>query len=308
MAPDDDIPEHDQLADATRRALGQIADTTATDSLSWGAVRSRARRVKTMRITTAIAACVIVLAGVGAVIGTANRNQDHVNVAGPSANPTTTSAPELSTSSSAPPLTTTLPSTPGTCGPGQGTCGILGVSPTTVASPPPASAAPGASDFEGSMALNDKKVATLSMYVGDDVDIAATIQNITDHAIWPSDSRVPASVATVCTSEPSGRQFLWWMTNVPMAPGERSGRSGTFTPTGLDVGTVTCQVDIVSTDMVGTKFDTDAGGDDAITTIIAPVAAVAPVLITVLPSPGSTTSVPLPTGTTAPATTTTTTP
>jgi hypothetical protein len=94
MTPDDEIPEHDHLADATRRALGQLADTTATDSMSWGAVQARARRVKTMRVTTAIAACVIVLAGVGAVIGTANRNQDHVNVAGPSGNPTTTSGPD----------------------------------------------------------------------------------------------------------------------------------------------------------------------------------------------------------------------
>jgi hypothetical protein len=180
------------------------------------------------------------------------------------------------------------------------------VSPTTAASAPPASAAPGASDFKGSMALNDKNATTFSMYVGDDVDIAATIQNTTDHEIWPSDSRVPTSVATVCTSEPSGRQFLWWMTNVPMAPGERSGRSGTFTPTDLDVGTVTCQVDIVSTDMVGTKFDTDAGGDDATTTIIAPVATVLPVNITVQPRPDTTTT--LPTDTTVPEATTTTAP
>ena len=307
MASDDDIPQHDHLADATRRALGQLAESTATDSLSWGAVQSRARRVKVMRITTAIAASVIVLAGIGAVIGTANRDQDHVNVAGPSANATTTSGPEPSTSSSAPATTTTLPLTPNTC-PAGGACGILGVSPTTAASAPPAAAAPGATDFKGSMALNDKNVATLSMYPGADVDIAATIQNITDHEIWPSDSRVATSVATVCTSEPSGRQFLWWMTNVPMAPGERSGRSGTFTPTALDVGTVTCQVDIVSTNMVGTKFDTDAGGDDATTTILAPVTAVVPVTITVLPSPDSTTSVPLSTGTTVPDTTTTTTP
>jgi hypothetical protein len=303
MSPDDEIPEHDHLADATRRALGQLADTTATDSLSWGAVQSRARRVKVMRTTTAVAACVIVLAGVGAVIGTANRKQNHINVAGPSGTPTSTSEPTASTSSSAP-ATTTLPARPTTC-PGGATCGILGVSPTTSPTPstqPALSSAPLPGDFTGTMMLNERDITTVSMAVGDAADVAATIQNATSHDIWPSDSTLPTSVATVCTSEPSGRQSLWWMTNVPMAPGARSGRSGTFAPTDLDAGTVTCQVDIVSNNTVGTTFATDAGGDEATATILAPVRAVLPAIITVVPRAETTTT--LPTATTVPETTT----
>ena len=303
MAPDNEIPEHDPLAESTRRALARLAETDSTDSLSWVAVQSRARRLKVMRATTAIAACVIVLAGAGVAIGTASHDQDHINISGPTGSSTTTSKPAPTTPST--PAPTTPVSTPGTCAPVP--CGTSVVGPPGTAAPQgpgPVSQAPGPSDFAGTMALDGKSETTWTMAPGDGVDIAATVRNLTDHAIWASDADQPTSIATVCTGETSGRTFLWWMTNILVQPGERSGREGTFTPTDLDVGRVRCEVDIVAPDPKGPVFDTDAGGDDARATIIGRVAAITPVVITVQSPTDTTTTVP--TATTVPAPTTTT--
>jgi hypothetical protein len=300
MTPDDEIPEHDPLAELTRRTLGRLAETDATEALSWGAVQSRARRVKVMRATTAIAACVVVLAGVGVVIGATNRNADHINVAGPTGASTTTSEPESTTSTIAP---TTLPTTPDTCAPLP--CGTSAGGPpvTPPAQGPVPTPTPGPADFAGTMALDGKPTTTWTMAPGDSVDIAATVRNLTDHAIWAADTGQSTSIATVCTGRTSGRMFLWWMTNILVKPGERSGREGTFTPTDLDLGTVLCEVDIVAPSPNGPVFDTDAGGDDARANFVARITAIAHVVITVQSPTDTTTTVPTATTVAAPTTT-----
>jgi hypothetical protein len=244
------------------------------------------------RYKGAVAASVIVLAGVTAAVATTTGRSDHVTVAAPNETTTSTSLPEASSSSSPPP--TSAPSVPGGC---VGNCGTIPLPGTTTALP--AETAPGPSDFTGTLTLQGKGATTWSMAVGDHVEMDAAIRNITDRTIAPSDSRQPTAVATVCTSDDSGAHSLWWMTNVPMAPGASSGRSGSFEPTDQYVGAVHCELVIVTTDMQGTTFDADAGGDEARARILATVAGIPPVVITVQPAPATTTT------TTVPVTTTT---
>jgi hypothetical protein len=92
------------------------------------------------------------------------------------------------------------------------------------------------------------------------------------------------------------------MTNVPLAPGDTDGRTGTFTPTAAYAGTVTCELAIVTTDQVGTVFDTSAGGDTATASFIARVPGVPVVTFTVSGSEPPTSSS---TTTTVPTTATT---
>jgi hypothetical protein len=294
MPTDGEIPEHDPLAESTRRGLRRLADRHATDVVPWSTVNALGRRRKRARVATAITACVVVVGGACAAIVTASGTSDHVSVAGPGGTTTTSSLPSSSTTSTAP--TTTTPPT-GCVG---SACGTL-PPPQTTPTAPASSTAPGPNHFGGTLTVQGKRTRTWSMAVGDPAEIDAELTNTTDHAIAPSDSRQPTSLATICTSDASGAHTLWWMTNAPTAPGGTAARSGTFEPTDQYLGTVTCEVDIVTTDMQGTTFDTTAGGDEAIATIVAPVTAVAPVTITVRPRPATTTT------TAAPSTTTTTT-
>jgi hypothetical protein len=133
--------------------------------------------------------------------------------------------------------------------------------------------------------------------VGEPVVITTVARNVSDHEIWSSSVLVPTSLATVCHGNAPGARSLWWMTNSPVRPGEDVGRDGTLVPTTRYVGAVTCELDVVTTDLAGERFDTDAGGDEARTTIIGPVVGVPSVTFTVLAS----------TATTAPGSTTTTT-
>ena len=87
-----------------------------------------------------------------------------------------------------------------------------------------------------------------------------------------------------------------------MVPGETDGRGGTIVTHDAYLGTVTCELDVVTTDMQGTRFDTDAGGDMATATVVGRVTQVAPVTFTVVAELPSTTT----TTTTQPETTTTT--
>ena len=170
--------------------------------------------------------------------------------------------------------------------------------PPPVTTAPTPSAAPGPADFTGTITVSGDQVVW-SMALGESVDITASVTNVSDHTIVTSSSLQPTSLATVCTSEASGAQSLWWMTNTPLDPGTSTGRGGPFVPTDPYLGTVRCAVDIVTTNQQGTTFDTGAGGDSATTTILAEVTTIAPLVITVQePQPTTTT-------TTLPATTTT---
>ena len=243
-----------------------------------------------------VGACAIVVIGATAAVASVAGSENHVSVAGRGETSTTTTTPQPSTSTNAPnPVATTVAGPPV----------VAGVTTTTV---PTAPAAPGPSDFTGTIQLEWGGQELTTIAVGDAAghDVESEVRNITDHTIWASDSNAATSLASVCTSETSGAQSLWWMTNVPMAPGTGSGRSGAFEPTDLYVGTVTCEVDIVSTDQRGTTFDTAAGGDEAPATIIAPVSAIAPYTFTVLPQSGTTTTTAVPSTTSVPDATTTT--
>jgi hypothetical protein len=294
MTTDDEIPEHDPLAESARRALQRMAATDAVEVAPWSAIEARGRRQKQLRMATAIAASVIVLAGATAAVTAATGRSDHVTVAAPNVT-TTSTTPASSTLSSAP---TTPPPNPPPVGCVDVTCGTIAL-PTPTPAALPAETAPGPNDFTGTVTLQGKGTTTWSMTVGDRVAVDVEVRNVTDRMIAPSDSRQPTAVATVCTSDDSGAHSLWWMTNVPMAPGASSGRSGSFEPTDQYLGTVHCEVVIVTTDTQGTTFDANAGGDEARARILATVAGIPPVVITVQPAPATTTT------TTAPATTTT---
>jgi len=94
----------------------------------------------------------------------------------------------------------------------------------------------------------------------------------------------PTAYATICAGSTPGNQSLWWMTNSPMAPGGTDGRGGVFTPTEKYLGSVTCELDVVTTDGKGTVFDTSAGGDAGTATVVARVTAVAPITVQVVPA------------------------
>ena len=243
------------------------------------------------------AACAIVVIGATAAVASVAGSENHVSVAGHGDTSTTTTTSEPSTSSSAPnPVPTTVAGGPPV------------VVPETTTTAPTALAGPGPNDFTGTIHLDWGGQDLTTIAVGDALghDVESEVRNITDHTIWASNSSSATSLANVCTSETSGAQSLWWMTNVPMAPGTGSGRSGAFDPTDEYVGTVTCEVDIVSTDHGGTTFDTAAGGDEARATIIAPVSAIAPYTFTVLAQSGPTTTTAVPPTTSPPGSTTTT--
>jgi hypothetical protein len=111
---------------------------------------------------------------------------------------------------------------------------------------------PHAGDFSGSLTAS-----ATSVTVGEGVDVELNIRNTTDHQVHPSLGSLDRSVAIVCASDlsplgHSGAELLsnvnlFFVTSPALAPGESSGRGGTFMPTSADVGTVTCAGLIVGT-------------------------------------------------------------
>ena len=281
MTDDAPIPEDDALAEYARDALRRIAGTASNDPGSWGTVQHRARRVRQRRVASLAAACAIVVAGAGAAAAVARGGGKSLNVAGhgttTSASASTTTARSASTTSVAPTTSTTRPS---------------GVTPpTTPGSVPgetaPHSSAPQPGDFSGTVAIGDPAIISTvvgKVEVGGHVDVGASVTNTSDHAIWASSSTVPTSLATICTGQSPGTQTLWWMTNILLAPGDSDGRDGTFSPTAAYTGTVSCELDVVTTDQRGITFDTTAGGDMATASIVGRVLAVPAVTIQVVPT------------------------
>jgi hypothetical protein len=251
MTPDDTpIPNDDPVARAARRGLGGIVGSETPGELSWVAVQSGARRVRRRRLTALAAACAIVLVAAGAALAAGANDDHHVRVAGGS---TPSSAAATTTT------TTTIPSE----GPGPGD--VTGTIAITAGSPP--------TDLQPAIVAE----------VGSDVTISTTIRNVSNRAIWASSSTVPTQYATVCTGEAPGARSVWWMTNILLNHGDESGRSAPFTPTTAYVGTVTCELDVVSFDQQN-RFDTTAGGDDAGATILARVPGVPRVKLQVVPA------------------------
>jgi len=278
MTDDTPIPEDDALAEHARHALQRLAGGNA-ELPGWGDVQTGVRRFRRRRLAAAGVACAIVLAGAGTAAAVAHRGGKPVDVAG-NGPTTSTSAPtttQPSTSTSSAP-----PSTP--------TTGPPGVTPTTPGSVPgettPKSSAPQPGDFSGAVVIGNPGVLPPpgAVAVGDTINVSASVHNTADHAIWASSSTVPTSLATICTGQAPGTQSLWWMTNILLAPGDADGRDGTFTPTASYTGTVSCEVDIVTTDQRGITFDTSAGGDMATASIVGRVLAVSPMTVQVVPA------------------------
>ena len=287
MTSDDTpIPEDDSIAWAARRGLGAIARSSNAHAFSWPLVQTRARRMQRRRLAAVGAAGAIVLLGAGAAVAASGHDSGHrLSVArdAPSTDAPTTTIPLAYDSSSAA-MTT-----------------IAGPPATGSQIAPPASGAPQVGDFAGTVTIGFHE-PTPAMAIGDSVDVSAVVHNTTDHTVWSSTSLLPTALATICTSEASGQQTLWWMTNIPVPPGNSDlnsvGRDGPFRPTADYAGNVTCELDVVTTDQQGKTFDETAGGDAAQATIVGRVTAVAPVTFSVHADVPTTT-----TGTTGPATT-----
>jgi hypothetical protein len=215
-----------------------------------------------------------VLIGASAAVATAahDGNRPHVNVIGnestvPSTSESTSSVPAGYESSSAAPTTvngTTSVVPPGGPNPAPQPADVIGM--ISVGSPP--------TDAHADIVAD----------VGSGVNVNTTIWNASDHPIWAANSTVPTALATVCTGEAPGARSMWWMTNMLLAPGDKDARSGTFTPTDAYTGTVTCELDVVTTDQQGTQFDVSAGGDEALATIVARAPGVAQVTMNVEPA------------------------
>jgi len=107
-------------------------------------------------------------------------------------------------------------------------------------------------DFSGSLSAS-----ATSVTAGDGVDLTLSIRNITDHEIQPSLGSLSKSVAIVCASDlsPLGHTGAELLTNENMfyvtapatAPGDPSGRGGSFRTSSADIGAVTCEGVIVAT-------------------------------------------------------------
>jgi len=228
MTPDDTpIPNDDAVARAARQGLDGIADADTPHELSWIAVESGARRVRRRRLTAVAAACAVVV--VAAALAAAAHDDHQVRVAGGP----TTSTPGIYNSSSA---AWKVGGGPATTIPSEGPGDLTGT--ITLGSPV---------DLE----------PTLDAEVGSSVAVNTTIRNISNRSIWTSSHDAPTQYATVCTGEAPGARSVWLMTNVLLAPGESGGRTGSFTPTTAYVGTVTCELDVVSFDQYN-RFDTTA--------------------------------------------------
>lgn len=302
---DDLIPEDDAIANRARHALQRLAEP-ATAELSWTDVTKRARRVQQRRLSALGAACtvVVVIAAV-AVVTFGQGDGDNVHVAG-GTQPSTSTAAETPTGSAS--TTTSTPDILNSSSAAPMFPGNSSSAPTTGSAPPlsypvlPATS-PLPGDVTGTLTASVESAPLAVVAIATSVDVETNIRNTSDHDIWASSSLVPTSLATICRSDSAdASQSLWWMTNVLLAPGDTDGRGGTFTPTAAYAGTVTCELDIVTTDQLGTEFDTSAGGDSALATFIARVTGVPVVTFSVADT--STTIVDNPV-TTVPATTTT---
>jgi hypothetical protein len=210
MTPDDEIPEHDPLAESARRALHRIAATDPVDVAPWSAINARGRRQRQLRVATAIAACVVVLAGVTAALTSATRKSDHVSVAAPNATTTTSTTAPASTSSSVP--TTTVPTSP-TVG-CVGTCATVPLppAPSTVPSQIALPAQPG--DFTGTLQhWGDACVDNCDISNFEKLNLL-TIRNTTDHPIDLSTS-ASVRVAVVCATNMTAEGLLTTRLHAP---------------------------------------------------------------------------------------------
>jgi hypothetical protein len=202
----------------------------------------------------------------------------------------------LPTGGPTPPTST---SSPGSAGP------LVSVSPTAVATAPTTIAGaiagedrrtPHANDFSGTLTASQTSVT-----VGEGVNFELTIRNITDHVVEPALGSLTKGVAVICANDLSplghtGRPLLgdvnlFFVTSPSLAPLDLGGRSGTYTPTSADIGTVTCAGVIIAT--------TDNWKDGTISGV-AQLAQIPSVSFTVAPAPTGTTAAAFPaTSTTA---------
>lgn len=270
MSTDDTpVPEDDAIAQAAQRGLDSLAASGAQHAFSWSLVQARARSVQRRRLAAVATACAIVLLGAGAAFAAADRGTgNHLNVTGSGSTTEPTTSEPFDSSSAVRTTPSSAPSVPG------GTNEDTSV-PTTFPS-----AAPMAGDVTGTITVGTP-ADQQSVAVGASIDITANIRNVSNRTIWASSSQVPTSFATICTGQSPDTQSLWWMTNILLAPGDNDGRTGSFTPTDAYIGTVTCELDLVATDLQGTTFDTSAGGDKAQATIVGRVTGVPQVTLQV---------------------------
>lgn len=271
MTDDTPVPNDDPIASAARRGLRKIAGADTPAELSWVAVQSGARRIRRRRLTAAGVACAIVLVAASTAIAAGGDDDgSRVQIAGGS------------TTSSGASTTSTSTSTPGI----DNSSSVPSATATTTQSTTPApNEAPGPNDVTGTITQAGWYLGPSGreMPAGATGLVDVSIRNVSDHSIWTSNSTLPTALATICTAESSGMQSLWWMTNILLAPGDSSARTGTFTPTDAYIGTVTCELDVVVTDRQHT-FDTSAGGDEAGATIFARVPGVPLVTMQVVPA------------------------
>jgi hypothetical protein len=282
MTDDTPIPDDDAVANRARHALQRLADVDAGSSGTWGDVQMGARRVRRRRVAAVATACAIVLVGAGTAAAVNRGDGKSLNVAGEGTSSSTSEPPAPSTPSSSTSVPTSSTTTTQPLPVGHTTTPGSVSGPTTPSSP-----APQPGDFSGLVGIDNRAQQSVTgsrVAVGTGVDVGASVQNISDHPIWASSTTVPTSLATICTGQAPGTQTLWWMTNILLAPGDADGRDGTFTPTAAYTGTVSCEVDVVTTDQRGITFDTSAGGDMATASIVGRVLAIAPVSIEVVPA------------------------
>jgi hypothetical protein len=241
MTPDDEIPEDDPLADATRRALGRLGGAPALDDLSWDAVETRARRVKTQRITALVAACAIVVVGLGAAVATTKSGSDHVSVAGRGDDNTTTTA---STTTTATTTTTTPP---------LFVAPTVAVAPGTGPSNQAPTTAPAANQVvqpqDGSWEVAITSDAT-SVKVGDAFTVSAALTN-TGTQLQSTDGygswAIACSWATESTSDPGPPSLPigGFPDGAILRPGESQTVSQTFTAQADQVGLLRCGAGVV---------------------------------------------------------------
>ena len=188
-----------------------------------------------------------------------------------------TTAPTSSVASTTlPPGSTTTGFAPPPTGEGTTTPG----EPSTTLPP---SSAPQPGDFTGTLTARPSTVTV--GFVGSTVDLS--IHNVSGHLVDASSGTQPTSVATICTKlGPDGQSIaplqsdvnLWFMTNIPMQPGDNDGRTATYHPTAADVGSVTCEA------VVATSPD-----QWQTITLVGRITAIPAVTVTVLPEAATTT-------------------
>jgi cytoskeletal protein RodZ len=227
------------MPDLSELLKGAVGEVPPFDPRSMVAKQRHRRQVQLVGVAAAVLAIALTLVVWNR---TASDNVAISTRSPKSTDASSTTAPASSAASTTlpPGVTTTGFAPPPTAG--NGTTTTPGEPSTTL----PPSSAPQPGDFTGTLTARPTTVTVGS--VGSTVDLS--IHNVSGHVVDASSSTQPTTVATICTKlGPDGHSIaplqsdvnFWFMTNIPMQPGDNDGRTATYFPTAADVGSVTCE-------------------------------------------------------------------